>query len=67
MDNLEANKLNVADSYAILYKNDVEKNQLDHENRIRINETNITKIMTWGSIAILLIGAAETILVHVFK
>lgn len=31
----------------------------DHEVRLRIIESNVTKIMTWGSAAIILIGIAE--------
>lgn len=31
----------------------------DHEMRIRSNESNITKIMTWGSAGIILIGIIE--------
>ena len=39
-----------------------DKTTADHENRIRNNETNITKIMTWGSALVLLIGIVEFLL-----
>jgi hypothetical protein len=32
----------------------------DHETRIRLNETNITRVLTWGSVGILLVGILET-------
>lgn len=31
----------------------------DHETRIRSNEANITKILTWGSIAVVILGLVE--------
>jgi hypothetical protein len=36
--------------------------QEDHEVRIRSNETNITRILTWGTAAVLLLGIAEFLL-----
>lgn len=59
VDTLESTKLNTQDSYAVLYKKDVDASKLDHENRIRANETSITKIMTYGSGGILLLGIIE--------
>lgn len=34
----------------------------DHEKRIRVLETSITKVMTWGTAGILLIGVIEFII-----
>lgn len=34
----------------------------DHETRLRSAEVNITKILTWGSIAIVVLGIAEFML-----
>lgn len=34
----------------------------DHEIRIRIMETNLTRVMTWGTVGILLLGVAEFII-----
>jgi hypothetical protein len=56
---LEAEKLNTRDSYPVLYKAGVEEKLLDHENRIRSAETNITRILTWGLAGIMLIGVVE--------
>ena len=57
--NLENEKLNINDSYPMLYKKRVDDNFLDHETRIRSNEINITRILTWGSILLVLLGVAE--------
>lgn len=38
----------------------------DHETRIRNNESNITKILTWGSALILIIGIAEFVINKVY-
>ena len=34
----------------------------DHETRIRNNETNITRIMTWGSAGVLILGIIQFII-----
>jgi hypothetical protein len=34
----------------------------DHETRIRGNETNITRIMTWGSALVVVIGILEFVI-----
>jgi hypothetical protein len=39
----------------------------DHENRIRDNEKNITKIVTWGSALTVMIGIGEFLLLHYWK
>ena len=38
----------------------------DHETRIRKNETNITRIMTIGSMIIVLMGIAEFLISHFY-
>ncbi len=67
VDALEHEKLSVSESYASLYKTDVEKHQLDHETRIRDNEKNITKILTYGSIVLVVIGVVQAIIIHFLK
>ena len=67
VDNLETNKLNILDSYAVLYKADVEKTRLDHETRIRDNEKYITQILTWGSVGLLVVGILEGVALHFLK
>lgn len=59
---LETEKLNIRDSYPVLYKVGIEKSIQDHEDRIRVNTGRITQIMTWGSAAIVVLGIAEFIL-----
>jgi hypothetical protein len=61
IDDLESNKLNTVDSYATLYKTGVEKTSDDHEKRIRSSENKITKILTWGSAIIVLLGILEVV------
>lgn len=39
----------------------------DHETRIRSNEKNITKILTWGTAAISVLGIIEFLLNRYFK
>ena len=39
--------------------NEVVKIQVDHETRIRVVETAVTKVMQWGTIAIILLGIIE--------
>jgi hypothetical protein len=56
---LEVDKLNVKDSYPVLYKVAAEKVRDDHEVRIRSNEKNITKIVTIGGVLLVLLGIAE--------
>ena len=60
--NLELQKLNIQDSYPVLYKAGVEKMFDDHENRIRINTGRITQIMTWGAALMVMLGIAEFII-----
>lgn len=67
VDLLETNKLNIQDSYSVLYKHSVEKTQSDHENRIRDNEKNITRILTWGCAGVLLLGVIEMVVNHYSK
>jgi hypothetical protein len=56
---LEDAKLDIKDSYQFIYKKNVDAVCQDHENRIRSNETNITRILTWGSALLILLGIAE--------
>ena len=67
VDMLEANKLNIQDSYSVLYKHNVEKTQMDHEDRIRDNEKNITKILTFGTAFVILLGIIEGVIAHYSK
>ena len=39
----------------------------DHENRIRLNDTSITRIMTWGAALLLLLGIIEVTLRFIIK
>ena len=59
---LETDKLNIKDSYPVLYKEAMETKVSDHELRIRSNERNIIRIMTFGTVIMLLIGVAEVLL-----
>lgn len=56
---LEQEKVNTRDSYPVLYQPKVEEHLADHEKRIRSNETNITRIMTWGLAGMLALGVVE--------
>jgi hypothetical protein len=47
--------------------NEVVKIQVDHEQRIRNLETSNTRILTWGSMAIIAVGILETVLTIYFK
>lgn len=60
---LETEKLNVKDSYPALYKVPLEKEMLDHENRIRDNERNITKIVAYGTIIVVLLNLAVALII----
>jgi hypothetical protein len=62
IDCLESEKLSTHDSYAVLYKKDVDTTLADQENRIRSNEKNIIRILTFGSLLLILIGIAETLI-----
>jgi hypothetical protein len=62
ISDLEACKLDIKDSYPVLYKEGVEKALKDHEDRLRLNETHVTRIMTWGTAALVLIGILEFVI-----
>ena len=47
--------------------NEVVKIEIDHEQRIRNLETSNTRILTWGSMAIVAVGILETLLTIYFK
>ena len=56
---VEDAKLDIKDSYQSIYKKNVDAVCQDHENRIRSNERNITRILTWGSALLILLGIVE--------
>lgn len=56
---LEEEKLNTRDSYLVLHRKGVEDHFTDHEIRIRLNEEKLTKIMTYGSALIVVVGIVE--------
>jgi len=56
---LETEKLNIRDSYPVLYKAGIDKALDDHEKRLRKNGDNITKIMTWGAALLVILGIAQ--------
>lgn len=62
IETLELEKLNAKESYPVLYKKSVDDKLDDHETRIRIAETAITRILTYGTVAVILAGVAEVIL-----
>jgi|ERR1035437_1507646 hypothetical protein len=59
IDKLEEEKLNIRDSYPILYKAENDRINADHEARLRTIETNVTRIVTWGAAGILVLSIAE--------
>lgn len=59
---LEHDKLNSADAYPILYKSGVEGELKDHEDRIRTIDDKVRKAIIWGSVGVLAISVAETLL-----
>jgi hypothetical protein len=67
IESLECNKLNIKDSYPVVYKTGIENTINDHEGRLRKNEVNITKILTYGSVLVVLIPIAERLIVSFFK
>lgn len=44
------------------YKGEIEKNLTDKETRLRVSEMYITRILTWGSAGILILGIVQFIL-----
>jgi hypothetical protein len=61
---LELCKVDIKESYPSVYKMAVDKELDDHEDRIRITETNITRMMTWGSVAIVLLNIIMGIIIR---
>ena len=59
ISNLEIEKLNVKDSYPVLYKADSERVHEDLERRLRVAEITLTKVVTWGTVAMLSLGIIE--------
>lgn len=64
---LEAEKLNTADSYPVLYKADVDKKLDELEKCSKAHAEKITIIMTWGSVAVLLVGVLEFIISRLWR
>jgi hypothetical protein len=59
IDTLEIDKLDIKDSYTTIYRKEVEAKQEDFEARIRSNEKNIIRILTFGTFIIIAIGVIE--------
>lgn len=59
---LEIGKLDASDSYPNHFKSIVDNQIKDHENRLRENSTAITKLMSYGSALIVLVGIFEFII-----
>lgn len=64
---LEKEKLAITESYPVLYKKTVDDSLEDKEKRIRVLEGSVTKIMTWGSVFVVLLGIAEFIISRVYR
>ncbi len=62
IDELEVGKLDSHDSYTALYKDSIDTIHKDFEDRIRSNEKNIIRIMTFGTLLVLLAGVVEVFL-----
>ena len=56
---LERDKLDAKDAYPKVYKEQVEREMADHETRIRDTEKGVTRILTWGSALVMLVGIVE--------
>ena len=56
IEELEKCKVDIKESYLSVYKPLVDKELLDHEKRLRNNETNINRIMTIGSICVVAVN-----------
>jgi hypothetical protein len=64
---LEKDKLDVKESYPILYQKGVETLFDDHEDRMREVEIKINKVMAWGAAAVLLINVVGFIVSRLYK
>ena len=63
---VEDAKLDIKDSYQFIYKKNVDAVCQDHENRIRSTETNVTRILTWGSALLILLGVVQFFIAKIF-
>lgn len=61
IDSLEHDKLNIKDSYTVVYRDTVEKMFKDHEDRLRMSEYAITRILTVGTTLVILIGVINIV------
>ena len=59
INKLENEKLNKDESYPVLYKKLNDDSHLDFENRLRSNESRITKLWSYGTALIVLLGIVE--------
>lgn len=66
IETLEKEKLNLCDSYPVLYKDGVEKTLADHELRIRINTNRIVVICTVGSAILIIMNVVMFVVNHWF-
>lgn len=46
----------------VVYKDSVQKSLDDHETRLRVLESSVTKVITWGAAGVLILGIAEFII-----
>lgn len=67
INDLEAEKLNVKDSYLVLHKEANDKINADHETRLRAQETLANRIIGWGSAALVGVGILEFVLNKMIK
>jgi len=59
LSDLQSNKLDIKDSYPVMYKKDVETALTNHEGRVKILETNMTRIIAYGVALMVVVGLAE--------
>lgn len=67
IDTVEKEKLNTCDSYPVLYKEGVETTLKDHEKRIKSGEITDTRLISYGTALIFIIGIVEFILSNYFS
>jgi len=63
IETLELEKLNAKESYPVLYKKPVDDQLGDHEKRIRDNEKNINRIVTVGSVLVVVLNISVVLIV----
>lgn len=67
IDRLESGKINVSDSYPILYKAGVDKSFSDHEDRIRDNEVKTNKMWAYGAVGVLAVQVVGFLIARFYK